>query len=541
MSNKYIVIVPPPTPNGDLHVGHVAGPFLAADVFARAHRARGEDVLFATGTDDSQSYVVTAAHRKQTTPEALCRQSTAEIQASIARLQLSVDGFAPFDQSYRTACIDFLSSLHRAGKFTWKQKDFFVRPSGEALFEAYVKGRCPTCLAATSGGLCEGCGHPDDYADILSPCNALASEEPLTKRSYRILVLELEQYREQLQTYYTTKAAMLRPHIRALMDEMFDRPLPDFPITYPGSWGIPADFCGADGQVINAWAEGMPAAMVCSAVAARNNGVPCTAYDSLWMAERGYRLVYFMGFDNSYFWGMSHLALLMASDGKYILPDAMITNEFYELENEKFSTSKGHVIWASDLARDYSLDAIRYHLCWTNPEHHRTNFSQAEMAHTIDQRVIPGWTVLTTNMRALLSLVPDPVHHLPISREGTERASTMTTRIARCFDLRTFSLRDAANDICAHIERLGDVTCGLLDAQAPPQITAIGDAWHEVLSLLRAGAPVMTAWDVAAAILPGRDGYDVQQLRRFELPPLELRRAASPADTAAASEPDVAA
>jgi methionyl-tRNA synthetase len=522
MSDKYIVIVPPPTPNGDLHVGHFAGPFLASDVFARARRAAGDEVLYTTGTDDSQSYVVTTAVRRGVSPGALCKRSTDEIRESLEQLQIGIDGFAPFDAEYRTSCLDFLTELFEAGKFVWKDKEFFVRANGEAVYEAYVKGSCPTCLALTSGGLCESCGHPNNFTEILEPFAALGPNERLGRRVFRILVFELEQYRSQLEAYYAATARHLRPHIRRLMDEMFAGPLPDFPITYPGSWGLPAPFEGASGQVINAWAEGMPASMYCTAVAARRRGLDCPTAEALWRVEHGYKLIYFMGFDNSYFWGMSHLALLMAFDGRYIVPETMVTNEFYELENEKFSTSKGHVIWAPQIAEEYAMDATRFYLCWTNPEHHRTNFSRREMEKLILGRVAPAWQRLAENAGELLKRLPPAGKHLRYGSEGVRRVARMQETIGACYNPKTFSVRDAANLILMHIERLQSASEDLVEGKREFSAEAVGDIWHQLLNLLRLGSPVVTDWECAAGVPPAADGYAFDRLRQLSLPEFRL-------------------
>lgn len=524
MPSKYIVIVPPPTPNGNLHVGHIAGPVLASDVFSNSRRSESDEVLFTTGTDDSQSYVVTTAARQGIHPAALCERASGEIQASLKELEIGIDGFAPFDGEYRETCLRFLTELFEAGKFSWKNKEFYVRPNGEAVFEAYVKGRCPNCLALTSGGLCEGCGHPNNFTEIHEPFATLSPDEPLTSRTFRILVFELEHYRSQLVAYYEAKGRHLRPHIRKLMDELFSRRLPDFPITYPGTWGLPAPFDGASGQVINAWAEGMPASMYCTAVAARNRGVPCSTVDMLWRSEHGFKLIYFMGFDNSFFWGMSHLALLMAFDGRYILPEAMITNEFYELDNEKFSTSKGHVIWAPEIAAQYAIDATRFYLCWTNPEHHRTNFSRREMEKLILSRVIPAWSALSSNAEKLLRRLPADQRFLNYDGDGVQRAARLRETLGACYDSKTFSLRDAANIILMHIERLQAVGETLVGRQPLPIDTAIGNFWHELLWLLRLGSPIITAWQCARNAWPMAHGYDLEKLRRLGLPEFHLTR-----------------
>jgi methionyl-tRNA synthetase len=528
VSGQYIVIVPPPTPNGNLHLGHIAGPFIAGDVFSRHCRDGNGEVLFTTGTDDNQSYVVTAANRKGCLPGELCEKSTREIQDSLRALHIGVDGFAPFDAAYRKACVEFLVKLHKHGKFTWKDREFFVLPDGTALFEAFVKGRCPVCLAETSGGLCESCGHPNNYTEILDPFCTLEPAAALARKTFRILVFELEHYRAQLGAYVESRCASWRPHIRELLRDLLNGPLPEFPITYPGSWGIPAPFAGADGQVINAWAEGMPASMYCTAVAARNLGVDFDHVDDLWKRGSGNRLVYFLGFDNSYFWAMSHLALLMAHDGKYILPEVVVPNEFYELENEKFSTSRGHVLWASEVARQYDADAIRFYLCHTNPEHHRTNFGRREMEKLVAEDLITTWSLLVDNATELTRRVAQVADRLPTSRDGKMRATIMRARLSRCYALETFSLREAANQILVHIERLEKLSTTMIGRDTC-SAGEVGDFWLQLLTLLRLGSPILTCWERCPRVTPDEnDAFSVQEIRRLELPRLHLAAQAVP-------------
>lgn len=235
----------------------------------------------------------------------------------------------------------FLTPLFEQGKFNLKKVKLpYSNYRNEFMVESFVSGECPVCLSQTRGGLCEGCGHPNNFDQLKLPKATLPPYESLIYEEVEILVFPVESYRKKLENYYSTKKGLWRPHIIQLMDELFGRELIDFPITYPIKWGLLSNFPGTGGQVINAWAEGMPASMYCIACG-ESSGLNT---DASWLAETGNKLMYFLGFDNSYFWGVSHLALLMAYDGKYILPEYIVPNEFYELENAKFSTSRGHFI-----------------------------------------------------------------------------------------------------------------------------------------------------------------------------------------------------
>lgn len=487
MAGPIVIIAPPPTPNGDLHVGHVAGPYLAGDVFARYLRSRGEPVIYATGTDDSQTYVVATARRQGRRPEELATRCWEEIRLTLEAAGIAVDGYAPYDERYRQTTLSFVSDLHAAGRLRLRTVKLPYSPgSGEYLMEGLVSGDCPVCLAESRGGLCESCGHPNNFDELLSPRSTVDPDDQMTTREVSLLVLPLEEYRDRLTAYYARRAPRWRPHIRQLMQEVLARPLPDFPVTYPYHWGIPAPFPETPGQVINAWVEGMPASMYCTAFAAEQLGGPVRPADELWRAEEQARVVYFLGFDNAYFWGVTHLALLMAHDGRYALPDTIVSNEFYELENEKFSTSKGHVVWTRDLLRQVPRDLVRFYLALTSPEHQRTNFAHGALVKVAGERLVRPWNLMAEALTAALHRLTRPGQTLPVPPIAVARAGLMVDRFATCYELETFSLTRAADLIVSQLARLErDATA--LDGD-PAQV---GGLYHELTALLTCAAPLL--------------------------------------------------
>src|SRR5699024_4105690 len=135
------------------HLGHLAGPYLAGDIYARYLRATGRPVIYTTCTDNSQSYVVSTAHRLGTTPERLCADSTSAIQRSLAAMGISMAGLPPVDDRYRGAVLDFVIDLYEAGRLRARTVRLpFATRSGTYLFDGLVSGTCPVCLASSSGG-----------------------------------------------------------------------------------------------------------------------------------------------------------------------------------------------------------------------------------------------------------------------------------------------------------------------------------------------------------------------------------------------------
>ncbi|MCS3769220.1 methionyl-tRNA synthetase [Aeromonas hydrophila] len=450
--SKTLVIAPPPTPNGDLHVGHMAGPYLAGDIYSRYLRMMGSQVNYATGTDDSQTYVVTSAHKLNTTPEELCHKSASDIKRSLELWGVSLDGYAPFDDSYKNMVYDFLMPLYKGNKFKLKKVKLPYSPlRNEFMVESFVSGECPSCLAQTRGGLCEGCGHPNNFDQLKAPTSTLPPFEKLKYKEVNIHVFPVEEYRQELQEFYKSKKGEWRPHIIQLMDELFSKELIDFPITYPIQWGIKSPFPETNGQVLNAWAEGMPASMYCNACGENQDA----EIDAEWLASKGNSLVYFLGFDNSYFWGITHLALLMAHDGKYILPTSIVPNEFYELEHSKFSTSRGHLIWAQDLVKQIPRDYARFYICLTSPEHNRNNFSNEALKKILHERLISPWNALvnaynTKDWSCITDNESEKTDHL---------VRVMMERLESTCKINTFSQTRLADWIMHHIDRLDKLIC----------------------------------------------------------------------------------
>ena len=535
-SDRVLIVGPNLTPNGDLHLGHVAGPYLAGDVYARYQRARGRDVIYTTGTDDSQTYVVASARRLGITPEELCHTASRQIWETLQAMGISVDGFGPYDEAYRATVLEFFAPLHAAGKFQRRTVQIpYLERTGEFFVEGMICGDCPICLAESRGGLCETCGHPNNYAELFNLRSNINPADRLTTREATILVLPLEDYRSQLRDYYQERAGRWRPHIAQVIREALSKPLPDFPITYPLDWGIPAPYPQTPGQVFNAWAETIPAAMFTTAYCATQRGLDPGPPGELWRPDHGRRLVHFLGFDNAYFWSLPYVALLMAHEGRYILPDTIVPNEFYELESEKFSTSRGHVVWCRDLLRQVPRDLVRLYLAVTAPEHQRTNFSRAGLEKVVEQRLCGPWN----RLQALLGTAAAESRRLdalPVSAAARARTMLMLDRFDHYYEFPDFSLTRAGDLVLVQIDRLLRNAVRLQGRDFREAPADYGDLLLEVAALLAAASPILP--DLAAAARQGcglslslADGaFDLTAIRPFVPPPLDRMPPASPDD-----------
>ena len=308
MQKRYIVTATPPTPNGDFHVGHLAGPYLGADLFARFQRMRGNDVVYVSSSDRNQSYVVTTAERLGIAPERLASDCHREMVKTLAAGRISVDAFNAPDTAHCAMVEAFFSKLEARGHVKRKTRRTPYSPGeGRHLFESYLSGFCPTCWAATAGAICETCGHPNDADSLELP--AARSGGVIEFVETEVAVLELESFRDRFEAFYAEKRGQWRPHLMEFVEEMLARPLPDYPLTYLSQWGIPAPFPGLEGQVLNVWAEMLPGLMNSTREACKAANQHAEKGLAFWHKDDGAELVQFIGYDNAFFFAFVHLAL----------------------------------------------------------------------------------------------------------------------------------------------------------------------------------------------------------------------------------------
>ncbi|MFC8239808.1 class I tRNA ligase family protein [Streptomyces chartreusis] len=516
---RAVVVAATPTPNGDLHIGHMAGPYLAGDVYSRYLAADGRDVIYTTCTDDSQTYVTTTARRLGVSAEQLCAESTAKIERSISAMGLSMEGLPPIDDRYRATVLQFFTRLHETDRLRERTVRLpYAEESGRYLYDGLMTGSCPVCLTGSAGGVCEGCGHPNNADELLGARSVLEPDSPVTTREVTILVLPMEEYRERLTSYFAERLGRWRPHAAQLVRELLARPLPEIPVTVPGDWGIAAPFPETPGQILYPWVEAMPAVMYGTWWSAERRGERTGAVDELWRAGSGTELVYFHGFDNVYHWGLLDLVLLMAHGDRYVLPEANISNEFYDLEGEKFSTSRNHLIWSADLLAEVPRDLVRFYLALTAPEFQRTDFSTAALTAVTERRLIGPWNRLA---EALDALAPaGAASPLPTSATGRERAAGIIERFRLTYELDGFNLGRTAENVVAGLDRLA---AAAQEPRVRDEALGAGDLLLQVRALLACAAPLLidaAAEATAAGVDLALDAEQPEKITPFALPRL---------------------
>jgi methionyl-tRNA synthetase len=386
---KLLVSAPPPTANGDLHVGHLSGPFLRADILHRYSRMRGREVHCINGADEHQSYVAFRAAQLGLTPQQAVDKFSEAIFKTLQAAHLHYDVYLRPSRSseHQKLVQEVFAQLYARGKLiTRESQELYCENCERFLFEVYVRGQCPHCGAPSCGNACEACGRPNRCTDLKDPaCNQCGATP--TARSSTRLYFPLAAYEDKLRSYYET--VVMNPRLRGICEGMLKDGLPEIVMCLPADWGIPVPVPGFEGQRIYVWFEVAAGLLSASQQLSQKLGLS-EGWKDFWRDD-DVEVVQFCGFDNGYFYGMLIPALLLAYDPEIKLPTAILINEFYRLDGSKFSTSRNHAIWGRELLEQASVDTVRFYLALNGPETEQTNFTIAEFKETVRRELGGVW------------------------------------------------------------------------------------------------------------------------------------------------------
>ncbi|WP_018680932.1 class I tRNA ligase family protein [Actinokineospora enzanensis] len=401
----------PPTPNGDLHLGHLSGPYLGADAYVRFQRMNGVRAWHLTGSDDFQSYVQSRARKDGTTPAETARRFSTEIAATLRLMDIEPDQYTvtTADPDYPPALTAFFRRLLDSGRVAPQDAPaLFDAETGEYLYECDVHGLCPTCKAVTGGNICEECGEPNQCVDLVAPVSNRSDRAP-RQDSARRYSLPLHEFREEIRAHHNLGRVPAR--LRELADRVLARDEFHLPVSHPSSWGVPTPTVPtaptaptapavpvSDGpeQVVWVWPE-MAFGFL--------HGIQALGgrLGEDWQADRpsaDWKIVHFFGYDNSFYHSVLYPALYRLAHPDWEPDIDYHVNEFYLLDGEKFSTSRGHAIWGKELLGPDTVDAVRFHVARTRPEGRRTDFRLADYHAVVRDTLIGRWQHWLTDLGA---------------------------------------------------------------------------------------------------------------------------------------------
>ena len=372
-SGVTVIVIPQPTVNGPLHIGHLSGPYLGADIAARAARARGERVLTLAGVDVHPNYVLTKAELLGVDVEEMVTGYRSQIMAAYQGARIGWDFFLdPQDQAYQRAIAGMLRELVERGTVPMREMTLHrCADCGRTLHHSYVVGTCAVCGTGANGTSCEGCGGLTSAQNLRHPSCARCggSPEPM---ELTVPVLPLEDYRERLVAEWLQ--AEWPTQVRSILQHYQQEPLPDYPLAYPTNWGIECDGPLAGMRVDFPTELGFsylygPATAL--RPEARTLDERVAAFDEVegvW---------HFNGMDNTFYFTVLYPAILAAAGVSTPKALGATVNELYLLEGQKFSTSRNHALWADEFLAKEDPELVRLYLSWDRPDRYESDFTEA--------------------------------------------------------------------------------------------------------------------------------------------------------------------
>jgi len=368
-----------PYANGPVHIGHLAGVYVPADIYVRYLRLKGQSVLFIGGSDEHGVPVTIRARKEGITTQQVVDRYHQIIKDSFEGFGISFDVYSRTTSStHHQLASDFFRHLYDNGKFVEQTSEQFYDPeTQEFLTDRNIRGECPRCHAAGAyGDQCEKCGATLSPDELISPYNAI-NGNPLTKKDTTHWYLPLDQYQQWLEDWILQEHKEWRPNVYGQCKSWLDGGLRPRAVTRDLDWGIPVPVEGAEGKVLYVWFDA-PIGYI------SNTKELCDAHPEhgnweTWWKDPSTRLIHFIGKDNIVFHCIVFPTMLKA-EGSYILPDNVPSNEFLNLEGDKISTSRNWAVWLNEYLVDFpgKQDVLRYVLTANAPETKDNDFTWAD-------------------------------------------------------------------------------------------------------------------------------------------------------------------
>ncbi len=369
-----------PYANGPVHIGHLAGVYVPADIYARYLRLKGQKVLYVCGSDEHGVPVTIRARKEGITTQQVVDRYHELIKRSFADFGISFDIYSRTTSAiHHKLASDYFRKLYDNGKFIEQTTEQFYDPeTGHFLTDRNIRGECPHCHSLGAyGDQCEKCGSTLSPEELINPYNA-ETGNPLVKKPTSHWYLPLDQYQQWLEQWILEEHKEWRPNVYGQCKSWLDGGLRPRAVTRDLDWGIPVPVDGAEGKVLYVWFDA-PIGYI------SNTKELCDAQPEkygnweTWWKDPSTRLIHFIGKDNIVFHCIVFPAMLKA-DGSYILPDNVPSNEFLNLEGDKISTSRNWAVWLNEYLDDFpgKQDVLRYVLTANAPETKDNDFTWAD-------------------------------------------------------------------------------------------------------------------------------------------------------------------
>ena len=448
-----------PYANGPVHIGHLAGVYVPADIYVRYLRLKGEDVLFIGGSDEHGVPVTIRAKKEGCTPQDVVDRYHGIIKNAFADFGISFDVYSrTTSKTHHQLASDFFKTLYDNGKFIeMESEQFYDEGAKQFLSDRNIMGQCPRCHAEGAyGDQCEKCGSTLSPDELINPVNALTGN-PLVKKSTKHWYLPLDAHQPWLEEWILQGHKEWRTNVYGQCKSWLDAGLKPRAVTRDLEWGIPVPVEGAEGKVLYVWFDA-PIGYI------SNTKELCDAHPEkgsweTWWKDPETRLVHFIGKDNIVFHCIVFPAMLKA-EGNYILPDNVPSNEFLNLEGDKISTSRNWAVWLHEYLVDFpgKQDVLRYVLTANAPETKDNDFTWKDFQARNNNELVAVYgnfvnRALQLTQKYYEGVVPAPGELTDYDKETLAEFKDVKEKVERLLD--NFKFRDAQKE-AMNLARIGN-------------------------------------------------------------------------------------
>ncbi|MBD5418958.1 MAG: methionine--tRNA ligase [Bacteroides sp.] len=373
-----------PYANGPVHIGHLAGVYVPADIYARYKRLKGEEVLFIGGSDEHGVPITIKAKAEGVTPQDIVDRYHNIIKDSFKELGITFDVYGrTTSETHRKTASDFFRKLYDKGEFIEKtSQQLYDAEANQFLADRYVTGTCPHCGNEHAyGDQCEACGTSLNATDLINPRSAITGNTPVLKETSH-WYLPLDKWEPRLRQWILEDHKEWRSNVYGQCKSWLDMGLQPRAVSRDLDWGIPVPVEGAEGKVLYVWFD--------APIGYISNTIDCVGDDwEKWWKDKDTRMIHFIGKDNIVFHCIVFPAMLMA-DGSYNLPDNVPANEFLNLEDNKISTSRNYAVWLHEYLQELPgrQDELRYVLTANAPETKDNNFTWGDYQQRVNSELV---------------------------------------------------------------------------------------------------------------------------------------------------------
>ena len=372
---RYTITSALPYANGPIHIGHLAGVYVPADIYARYLRLNDEDVVFIGGSDEHGVPITIKAQKEGVTPQEIVDRYHSIIKKSFEDLGISFDVYSrTSNRMHHETASEFFKTLYDRGEFVESSSEqYYDEENNQFLADRYITGTCPHCAYEKAyGDQCENCGTSLNATDLINPKSALSGNVPVLKET-KHWYLPLDKYEDWLKEWIVDGHKNdWKPNVYGQCKSWIDQGLQPRAVTRDLDWGVKVPVEGAEGKVLYVWFDAPIGYISATKEWAQENNKEWEPY---WKDEES-KLVHFIGKDNIVFHCIIFPSMLKR-EGSYIVPDNVPSNEFLNLENDKISTSRNWAVWLHEYLEEFpgKQDVLRYVLCANAPETKDNDFT----------------------------------------------------------------------------------------------------------------------------------------------------------------------